>query len=68
MFTRSLHQTPDMQRQHEILDEVAGLIDSGALKTTLSRNLGPINAANLRRAHALLEEGKTIGKLVLSGF
>jgi zinc-binding alcohol dehydrogenase family protein len=68
MFTRSLHQTPDMQRQHEILDEVAALIDSRALKTTLSQNLGTINAANLRRAHALLEEGKTIGKLVLSAF
>jgi NADPH2:quinone reductase len=68
MFTRSLHNTADMQRQHEILDEVAALIDGGALKTTVSNNLGTINAANLRRAHALLEEGKTIGKLVLSGF
>ena len=68
MFTRSLFATHDMQRQHEILEEVAALIDSGRLKTTLSSDLGPINAANLRRAHTLLEEGRTIGKLVLSGF
>jgi alcohol dehydrogenase len=68
MFTRSMFGTPDMQRQHDILEEVGELIDSGAIKTTLSGDLGAINAANLRRAHALLEEGRTIGKVVLSGF
>jgi NADPH:quinone reductase len=68
MFTRSLFQTPDMQRQHEILEEAAALIDDGTLRTTLTESLGPINAANLRRAHQLLERGRTIGKLVLEGF
>lgn len=68
MFTRSLFQTPDMQRQHEILDEAAGLIDDGTLRTTLAESLGPITAANLRRAHQMLERGRTIGKLVLEGF
>jgi NADPH:quinone reductase len=68
MFTRSLFQTPDMQRQHEILDAAAALIDGGTLRTTLAESLGPINAANLRRAHQLLERGRTIGKLVLEGF
>lgn len=68
MFTRSLFQTPDMQRQHEILDEAAALIDSGTLRTTLAESLGPITAANLRRAHQMLERGRTIGKLVLEGF
>jgi NADPH2:quinone reductase len=68
MFTRSLFRTPDMQRQHEILEAAAGLIDSGTLRTTLAESLGPINAANLRRAHQMLERGRTIGKLVLEGF
>jgi NADPH:quinone reductase len=68
MFTRSLFQTPDMQRQHEILDEAAALIDDGTLRTTLAESLGPITAANVRRAHQMLERGRTIGKLVLEGF
>lgn len=68
MFTRSLFQTSDMQRQHEILEEAASLIDNGTLRTTLGENLGPINAANLRRAHQKLERGRTVGKLVLEGF
>ena len=68
MFTRALFQTPDMQRQHEILDEAASLIDSGTLRTTLADSMGTINAANLRRAHQMLERGRTIGKLVLEGF
>ena len=68
MFTRSLFQTPDIQRQHEILEEAAALIDNGTLRTTLAESLGPINAANLRRAHQMLERGRTIGKLVLEGF
>jgi NADPH:quinone reductase len=68
MFTRSLFQTADMQRQHEILEEAAALIDGGTLRTTLAESLGPINAENLRRAHLMLERGRTIGKLVLEGF
>jgi NADPH:quinone reductase-like Zn-dependent oxidoreductase len=68
MFTRSLFQTPDMQRQHEILEEAAALIDDGTLRTTLGDSIGTINAANLRRAHQMLERGHTIGKLVLEGF
>jgi zinc-binding alcohol dehydrogenase family protein len=68
MYTRSLHHTADMQEQHRILDEVADLVDAGVVRTTLRENLGVINADNLRRAHAQLESGSTIGKLVLSGF
>jgi zinc-binding alcohol dehydrogenase family protein len=68
MFTRSLHGTPDMIEQHRILTEVARLVDAGVLKTTLKTNLGPISAASLGEAHALLESGQTIGKVVLEGF
>lgn len=68
MYTRSLFQTPDMQAQHAILNEVSRLVDAGAIRTTLSETLGTINAANLKKAHALLEAGHTKGKLVLEGF
>lgn len=68
MFTRSLFETPDMIKQHELLNRVADLIDQGVLKTTLGEHFGTINAANLRRAHAVVESGKAKGKIVLEGF
>jgi NADPH2:quinone reductase len=68
MFTRSLHQTADMIEQHRILSEVARLVDAGVLKTTAKTRLGRIDAVNLKHAHALLETGSTIGKVVLEGF
>lgn len=68
MFTRSLFGTPDIAEQHRILSEVSALVDSGVLRTTLVENYGPITAANLRRAHATVESGRSIGKIVLSGF
>ncbi len=68
MFTRAMYETPDMIAQHKLLTEVARLVDAGTLRTTVGEVLGPINAVNLRRAHAQLEGGRTIGKLVLAGF
>ena len=68
MFARSSFQTPDMGRQGELLSEVAALVDAGKLKTTLNKTLGTINAANLRKAHALIESGTSQGKIVLEGF
>jgi NADPH2:quinone reductase len=68
MFARSLYQTPDMIEQHRLLDAIADLVDAGRLKTTLTQVLTPINAANLKQAHAAVESGKTRGKIVLEGF
>ncbi len=68
MFTRSTFQTPDMIKQHELLDRVASLIDKGELKTTLDKVVGKIDAANLKKAHAAIESGKSVGKLVLEGW
>lgn len=68
MFTRSMFSTVDQIRQHELLKRVASLIDSGVLRTTLNETLGPINAANLRRAHELIETNRARGKIVLEGF
>jgi len=68
MYTRSLFETPDMIEQHHLLNRVAALMDAGTLRTTVGEHFGTINAANLRRAHALLESGKAKGKIVLEGF
>ncbi len=68
MFTRPLFETPDMIEQHHILNEVAELVDAGVLRTTLTHEAGPINAAALKQVHALVESGRAIGKTVLSGF
>jgi len=68
MFTRSTFQTPDMEAQHALLDEAAALVEAGVLKGTMTQNLGRIDAANLRRAHKMLEEGHVVGKLVLEGW
>lgn len=68
MFTRPMFKTPDMIAQHYLLNEVAMAVDSGVLRTTLTQNLGIINAANLRHAHQLIESGRTVGKIALSGF
>ena len=68
MFTRSSFQTPDMIGQHALLNDVADLIDKGVLRTTLDQAFGTINAANLKRAHALLESGQSRGKIVLEGW
>jgi hypothetical protein len=67
MFTRPMFQTPDMQEQHELLDEAGRLFDKNILKTTLTENYGPLTAENLRKSHAKIESGSMIGKLVLSG-
>jgi NADPH2:quinone reductase len=68
MFTRSLYETADQHEQGRILDHVAELVASGALRGTRMRTLSPINATNLREAHRQLESGSSIGKLVLSGW
>ena len=68
MFARSMHQAADMQAQHELLEQVAELVDQGLLRTTAGKHLGAINAGNLRTAHAELESGRAVGKIVLEGF
>lgn len=68
MFTRSMFSTWDMQKQHDLLSCVAGLVDKGVIKTTFGDNYGSINAANLRRAHTHIESNKAVGKVVLAGF
>lgn len=68
MFTRSIFETPDIAQQGKLLAEVARLIDEGRVRTTVTETLKPINATNLKKAHAILESGKARGKIVLEGF
>ncbi|TGV17489.1 zinc-binding alcohol dehydrogenase family protein [Pseudoalteromonas sp. MEBiC 03607] len=68
MYTRSMFQTDDMIAQHQLLSELASLVDDGTIKTTLGEHLGKINVANLVKAHGILESHKARGKLVLEGF
>jgi zinc-binding alcohol dehydrogenase family protein len=68
MFTRSNFETPDLAEQHRLLREAAQLADAGILRTTRTEHFGRITADNLKRAHAAIETGRTIGKIVLEGF
>ena len=68
MYTRSMFQTADMIAQHRLLSEMATLVDDGRLRSTVGEHFGTINAANLKRAHALLETNKARGKIILEGF
>ncbi|QBD76259.1 zinc-binding alcohol dehydrogenase family protein [Ktedonosporobacter rubrisoli] len=68
MYTRPMFQTPDMIEQHNLLEDLRQLVEAGKVKTTLTELLEPINAANMRKAHAKVESGKTIGKIVLANF
>jgi NADPH2:quinone reductase len=68
MYTRSMFQTEDMIKQHELLNQVAQLIDAGTLVSTMKSAQGKINAKNLKQAHARIESKATIGKIVLEDF
>ncbi|HUI18715.1 MAG TPA: zinc-binding alcohol dehydrogenase family protein [Alphaproteobacteria bacterium] len=68
MFARSMFETPDMIAQHRLLGEVARLVDDGLIRTTATETMGRIDAATLRKAHALIESGRARGKVVLAGF
>ncbi|BCB74683.1 zinc-binding alcohol dehydrogenase family protein [Phytohabitans flavus] len=67
MFTRPVFAPTD-PAQHELLEQAARLVDEGRLRTTLTTQLGPINAATLRDAHARVEGFTTIGKIVVAGW
>jgi len=68
MFTRPIFQTADMIEQHRHLEAMTQLIEAQRIQTTMTELLEPINAANMRLAHAKIESGQTIGKIVLANF
>ncbi len=66
MFTRSMFQTDDIEKQHELLTRVSQMLDDGTLISTVTSNLGTMSVELLKEAHALQESGTVIGKNVLS--
>lgn len=66
MYTKSYFETADMVSQHNILNTLADLLDTGKIKSTVSKTLTPINAKNLREAHRLVETNHMLGKVVVS--
>lgn len=68
MFTRSMFGTADIGEQGCLLNEVSSMLDAGTLRTTMTERRSPIDAANLKAVHALIESGKARGKIVLEGF
>ncbi|WP_048000257.1 zinc-binding alcohol dehydrogenase family protein [Lactiplantibacillus herbarum] len=65
MYSKSYYHTADMISQHTILDTIARLLDEGKLESTLTKTLTPLNAENLRQAHAMIESHHMIGKVVV---
>ncbi|WP_035256281.1 zinc-binding alcohol dehydrogenase family protein [Actibacterium mucosum] len=65
MFTRPMFATADMARQGQILSHMARLVDDGSIRTTETRTLQGLGAQTLKEAHALIETGRMIGKLVV---
>jgi len=68
MFTRSLFETPDMDEQSKLLNQVAHLVDGGKIRSTATFTAGKIDAATLRKVHTVIESNKAKGKIVLEGF
>lgn len=58
----------DVATQGTVLAKVAKMLDSGQLRTTVQKELGPINAANIAKAHEEIAQGRMVGKLVISGW
>ncbi len=67
MFARSMHQTDDIEKQHELLNRVSTMIDDGAVVSTVTNHLGKLNVETVTDAHARQESGRAIGKTVLDG-
>lgn len=68
MYTRSLFPGLEMERQGQILRHISEMADAGRLRSTLVERLSPINAASLKRAHAMVESSSMRGKVVLEGW
>lgn len=66
MYTRPIFAPASITQQHALLRRVSELIDRGDLRHTLTRRIEGTDAAALRQAHALVEAGNMIGKVVLA--
>ncbi|MET0899194.1 MAG: zinc-binding alcohol dehydrogenase family protein [Mycobacterium sp.] len=65
MFTRSLSGY-DMIGQQNLLNDVAAMVDAGALRSTVTNVIGDFTAAGIREAHRQVESGRMVGKVVIT--
>ncbi|MDK9359002.1 zinc-binding alcohol dehydrogenase family protein [Lelliottia sp. V106_10] len=65
MYTRSMYQTADMARQGEILNEVAKLVDTGVVESSLSETLHGLSVESISEAHRKVLDGHMRGKVVV---
>lgn len=65
MFTRPMFRTPDMIEHKNLLQKIAALVDDGRIRSTVT-TVEDFSAAGLRRAHEMVESGRSIGKIVLT--
>lgn len=65
MYTRSMYQTADMARQGEILNEVAKLVDTGVVESSLSETLHGLSVESITEAHRKVLDGHMRGKVVV---
>lgn len=61
--TRPYHHV-DVDSHHHILEELSRLIDSGVIKCHLEKRL-KLSLDGLKEAHAMIESGKSMGKVAL---
>lgn len=66
MYTKVVSNTSDLISQHDALNKISKWLDEGILKSTMTANIGEINAENLKKAHLQIENNRTIGKIVLT--
>ncbi|MBV9817142.1 MAG: zinc-binding dehydrogenase [Solirubrobacterales bacterium] len=66
MFARPTAGGEAQLEQHRLLTRVAELVDAGSIRTTATTVLTPLDAARLREAHALVEDGHVVGKVVVA--
>lgn len=65
MFTRSLFTTADMQQQHNILKQVAGLVEVGKIRHTSTMVFDGFTETSFADAYSYLAKGNHTGKVVI---
>jgi hypothetical protein len=56
----------DLIAHHRILEEVSFFADAGVIRSTATTELQSISPASLREAHALVESGRMLGKVIIA--
>jgi len=63
MFTRSMYETDDIEKQGDLLQQVAQLVDQQKIRSTLNQNLGKLTLQTWRRRISCLNQVSQKAKL-----